>query len=128
MCPRDAERAALDEAAAEAEEIVDEVEEPPPPPADPLGAFATELAQRQAAERGDGEGVDTAFISRALAESQRMRGAAQRDKAKRAALAASVSAQHGDAGLEAMHAAMREHAQEVLPPPQATEEVAPSES
>lgn len=83
-------------------------------PLDPLAAFAVGLARQQAEERGDEGEIDENFVSRALAESRRMRGEATQSHGKRAALAASIAASHGEGGVSAIQAAMREHAAEVL--------------
>jgi hypothetical protein len=97
---------------------------PAVPAVDPLAAFAIDAARRQAAERlaagtaeeGDDGEVDEGFIQRALAESKRMRGEAQKDYKKRADLAARIAATHGEQGADLLAAAMAEHAAEVLSP------------
>lgn len=85
---------------------------------DPLARFAIAAARQQAAERGEeeAEGVDMAFITRALAESRRMRGAAAKDQKKRADNMASMVARHGEQSAAYVQAAMAEHAAEVLTP------------
>ena len=91
-----------------------------PAAADPLENFAVNLARQQAAERGEeeDEGVDEAFIARALAESRRMRQETGKSNQKRAANMAAVANRHGAGGLSAIQAAMQEHAAEVLSPQQ----------
>ena len=91
-----------------------------PAAADPLENFAVNLARQQAAERGEeeDEGVDEAFIARALAESRRMRQETGKSNQKRAANMAAVADRHGAGGLSAIQAAMQEHAAEVLSPQQ----------
>ena len=83
-----------------------------PAAADPLENFAVNLARQQAAERGEeeDEGVDEAFIARALAESRRMRQETGKSNQKRAANMAAVADRHGAGGLSAIQAAMQEHA------------------
>ena len=87
--------------------------------ADPLAAFAVDAARRQAVERGEeAEEVDEAFITRALAESRRMRQATAKDEQKRATNMATFAARHGEQGLSTVQQAMQEHAAEVLAPAQ----------
>ncbi len=105
MCPKEAGDDPLPEG--------DQVEPSEPPAADPLEAFAVDAARRQAVERGeDADDVDTSFIARALSESRRMRGEAQKCAEKRAANTADVTMQHGEAGRLRLEAAMAEHMSE----------------
>ena len=106
---------AVDDAAAAARQDEAQVEE------DPLARFAVAAAQRQAVERGDDaeDGVDMAFVTRALAESRRMRDAATKDQKKRADQLAQLCARHGEQSAQLMAQAMAEHAAEVLTPQQA---------
>lgn len=116
MCPHERVVADGDDEAdmVSTEEVVN-----PEEMGDPLDEFAVAAARRQAAERdeeGVDEGVNEAFIQRALAESRRMRGEASLSLKKRADLAAKLAAQHGESGVSFMAAAMAEHASEVLAP------------
>ena len=93
---------------------------------DGLEAFALEAARRQAEARGDDddgveEGAQSGFIARALAESRRMRGEASLSHQKRAELAASIAARHGEQSRQVMADAMAEHAAEVLPDAESVE-------
>jgi len=104
-----------------------DVSEPTAPEGeDGLEAFALEAARRQAEARGDDDdGVDEAaqsgFIARALAESRRMRGEASLSHQKRAELAASIAARHGEHSRQVMADAMAEHAAEALPDAESAE-------
>ena len=83
---------------------------------DPMARFAVAAARQQAAERGEDEdaGVDMSFINRALAESRRMRAAANKDQLKRKEQLAQLCARHGESSAQYMADAMQEHAAEVL--------------
>lgn len=86
------------------------------PRQDPLDHFAVAAVQQQAAERGDDE-VDMSFVTRALAESRRMRGEADLSVKKREDLAADLRAHLGHHSTQVMQAAMAEHAAEVFVQP-----------
>ena len=81
-----------------------------------MARFAVAAARQQAAERGEDEdaGVDMSFINRALAESRRMRAAANKDQLKRKEQLAQLCARHGESSAQYMADAMQEHAAEVL--------------
>ena len=98
-----------------------------PPTADMLEAFVLQAARSQAAQR-DAEGVEEdpvdpavqeSFITRALAESRRMRGEASLSQKKRAELSASIAARHGEQSVQVLADAMVEHAEEALNPQEA---------
>ena len=118
MCPADQ---ALPEAPSEGTHIEvevdadDELLDVAAPEDDPLANFAVNAARQQATERGEDENdVDMGFITRALAESRRMRSEASISHKKRADLAASIAARHGEHSLQYMADARAEHAAEVL--------------
>lgn len=123
MCPAEQQPAAAEPAAAAvvaADNVAaaaDAADETTDVAADPLANFAIDAARRQAVERGEEEGdIDEEFINRALAEAQRMRKEREKSEQKRAANFASIAKLGGDQGIDAIHAAMAEHAAEVLAP------------